>query len=103
MAKDEMFGWHQRPKGHECEQALGDSEGQGSLLCCSPWRSQRVGHGLTTEQQQYQLLVVLDFHPELSLLEATYFSLLSFIFNPPPCVFESIKKVIMIGMYLLPF
>ena len=37
MAKDEIFGWHQRPKGHECEQALGDSEGQGSLECCSPW------------------------------------------------------------------
>ena len=23
--------------GHECEQALGDGEGQGSLACCSPW------------------------------------------------------------------
>ena len=25
------------PNGHECEQALGDGEGQGSLACCSPW------------------------------------------------------------------
>ena len=24
-------------KGHEFEQTLGDSEGQGSLVCCSPW------------------------------------------------------------------
>ena len=31
-----MVGWHQRPNGHECEQALGDSEGQGSLECCNP-------------------------------------------------------------------
>ena len=23
--------------GHEFEQALGDGEGQGSLVCCSPW------------------------------------------------------------------
>ena len=23
--------------GHEFEQTLGDSEGQGSLVCCSPW------------------------------------------------------------------
>ena len=23
--------------GHEFEQALGDDEGQGSLVCCSPW------------------------------------------------------------------
>ena len=24
-------------KGHELEQTLGDSEGQESLVCCSPW------------------------------------------------------------------
>ena len=32
-----MVGWHHRLKGHELEQTLGDSEGQGSLVCCSPW------------------------------------------------------------------
>ena len=31
-----MVGWH-RVKKHEFEQTLGDSEGQGSLACCSPW------------------------------------------------------------------
>ena len=31
-------GWMAAPtSGHELEQALGDSEGQGSLVCCSPW------------------------------------------------------------------
>ena len=35
--KDEMVGWHHELNGHEFEQALGDSEGQGSLACCSPW------------------------------------------------------------------
>ena len=35
--KDEMFGWHHQPNGHEFEQALGDSERQESLVCCSPW------------------------------------------------------------------
>ena len=34
MTEDEMVGWHH---WHELEQALGDREGQGSLLCCSPW------------------------------------------------------------------
>ena len=34
--KDEMVGWHHRLDGHEFEQTLGDSEGQGSLACCSP-------------------------------------------------------------------
>ena len=37
MAEDEMVGWHHRLNGHECEQAPGDSEGQKSLTCCSPW------------------------------------------------------------------
>ena len=32
-----MVGWHYRLDGHEFEQALGDGEGQGSLVCCSPW------------------------------------------------------------------
>ena len=32
-----MVGWHQQLKGHEFEQTQEDSEGQGSLVCCSPW------------------------------------------------------------------
>ena len=32
-----MVGWHHRLNGHEFGQALGDGEGQGSLVCCSPW------------------------------------------------------------------
>ena len=36
MTEDEMVGWHHRLNGHEFEQALGDSEGQGSLARCSP-------------------------------------------------------------------
>ena len=37
MTEDEMVGWHHRLNGHEFEQAPGDGEGQGSLVCCSPW------------------------------------------------------------------
>ena len=36
MIEDEMVGWHHRLNGHEFEQAPGDSEGQGSLVCYSP-------------------------------------------------------------------
>ena len=32
-----MVGWHHLVDGHELEQTLGDGEGQGSLVCCSPW------------------------------------------------------------------
>ena len=35
--EDEMVGWPHWLSGHEFKQALGDSEGQGSLVCCSPW------------------------------------------------------------------
>ena len=36
MKEDEVVGWHHRLNGHEFEQTLRDSEGQGSLTCCSP-------------------------------------------------------------------
>ena len=32
-----MVGWRHQLNGHEFEQALGDGEGQGSLVYCSPW------------------------------------------------------------------
>ena len=37
MIEDEMVGWHHQLNGHEFEQALGDDEGQGSLVSYSPW------------------------------------------------------------------
>ena len=37
MTRDEMVGWHHWLSGHEFEQALGVGDGQGSLVCCSPW------------------------------------------------------------------
>ena len=35
--EDEMVGWHHGLNGHEFEQIMGDSEGQGSLVCNSSW------------------------------------------------------------------
>ena len=32
-----MVRWHQQLNGDQFEQAQGDSEGQGSLVCCSSW------------------------------------------------------------------
>ena len=37
VTEDEMVEWHHQLNGHEFKQTLGDSEGQGSLVCCSPW------------------------------------------------------------------
>ena len=35
--QNEMVGWHHRLDGHRFEQAVGVGDGQGSLVCCSPW------------------------------------------------------------------
>ena len=40
-----MVGWHQQYNGHEFEQTLGDSEGQGSLVWCSPWGREELDTG----------------------------------------------------------
>ena len=37
VTEDEMVGWHHQLNRYEFEQTSGDGEGQGSLVCCSPW------------------------------------------------------------------
>ena len=41
--QDEMVGWHHQLNGPEFEETLGDSEGQASLVCCSPWDHKKSG------------------------------------------------------------
>ena len=53
-------GWYHRLNGHEFEQTRGDSQGQGSLACCSCLGLQRVTHDLATGQQQ---------RPDTSIME----------------------------------
>ena len=35
--EDEIVVWHHQLNGHEFKQALGVGDGQGRLVCCSPW------------------------------------------------------------------
>ena len=46
-----MVGWHHRLNGYEFEQALEDGDGQGSLVCCSPWGCKESD---TTEQLNFR-------------------------------------------------
>ena len=48
VTEDETVGWHHQLNGHEFAQTLGDGEGQGSLVCCSPWGHRELD--ITTEQ-----------------------------------------------------
>ena len=47
LTEDEMVGWHHRLYGREFEQAPGVGDGQGGLVCCSPWGQKESD---TTEQ-----------------------------------------------------
>ena len=51
MTEDEMLGWHHWLNGHEFEQTLGDSEGQGSLASCSSW-----GHKKSDMTEQIEVM-----------------------------------------------
>ena len=62
--EDEMVGWHHWLSEQELEQMLGNSEGQESLMSCSPC-GHRLRHDLATEQQQ-------QVHPQFVL---EYFSI----------------------------
>ena len=53
VTEDEVIGWHHRLNGHEFEQTLGDSEGQGSLVCCSSWGRKELD---MTERQNNKFL-----------------------------------------------
>ena len=50
-AEDEMVGWHHWLDGHDFEQTLGVGDGQGSLVCCSPWGCKESD---TTEQLNWE-------------------------------------------------
>ena len=63
--EDEMVGWHHQLNRHEFEQTPGNSEGQGSLACCSPWGCKESD---TTERLNWTELFIVYFNTLLNLL-----------------------------------
>ena len=51
-------GWHHQLNGHEFAKTPGDSEGQGSLECCSPWGHKELDETYwpNNNQQHTQLI-----------------------------------------------
>ena len=47
MTKDEIVGQHHLLNGYEFEQTPGVGDGQGGMVCCSPWGRKE---SYTTEQ-----------------------------------------------------
>ena len=59
----EMVGWHHWLNGHEPEQTLGVGDGQGSLVCCSPWghKESDMTEWLNWTELNHVFLHYLDF------------------------------------------
>ena len=51
--EDEMVRQHHWLNGHEFEQTPGYSEGQGSLVCCSPWGCKQLDTLFNQQQQRW--------------------------------------------------
>ena len=47
ITEDKIVGWHHRLNGYEFEWTLRAGDGQGGLVCCSPWGHKELD---TTEQ-----------------------------------------------------
>ena len=60
MTEDEMVGWHHQLNGHEFEQALAFGDGQGGLVCCSPWGHKESDTTEGLNRTEYYLLRILS-------------------------------------------
>ena len=59
--EDEMVGWHHWLYGHEFEQASGVGDGQGGLVCCSPWGHKDSDTTLTELKWTPQTVQLIDY------------------------------------------
>ena len=66
-----MVGSHHQLNGREFEQAPGDGEGQGSLVCCIPWGHKELD---TTEQQDWQKNATSVLHIQIASLNYSSFN-----------------------------
>ena len=55
-----MFGWHHQLNRHEFEQAPGDGEGQGSLVCCSPCAYKELDMTERLNNKRLQLILNVE-------------------------------------------
>jgi len=82
-----MVGWNHRLNGHEFEQAPGDGEGQGSLVCCSPWGRKKLDMTVTEQQQKsvFSTPIQMLLSPGNTLTETPKNHVLPAIWEPLRC------------------
>ena len=63
-----MVGWHHQFNGREFEPTLGDSEGQGSLACWSPWSCKKSDTTLLLKNNHLLLVIYSRLSPYTFLI-----------------------------------
>ena len=72
-AEQEAVSWHHQLNGQESEQTPGDSGGQRSLACCSPW-GHNARRNLATDQPQVPSILLWGWRGEESAGKQVPFS-----------------------------
>ena len=80
--EDKMVRWHHQLNGHEFEQTLRDSEGQGNLACCSPWGCKESN---TTKQWNNNDLTSDKLRSHLHCFQGAQFCISIFYSISPAC------------------
>ena len=69
VSEDEMSGWHHGCNGYELRQTLGDGEGQGGLVHCSPWGCKESDMtGWLNKRYYFLLSTTLALPPQTGML-----------------------------------
>ena len=90
MTEDEMVGWHHWLNGHEFEQAPGDGEGQGRLVCCNPWRQKEVD---TTEGLHNTAFFMVQLsHPYMTTGKKCSFDYMTFVSKVMSLLFNMLYR-----------
>ena len=109
MTEDEMVGWHHQFDGYEFEWTPGVSDGQGGLVCCSPWCYKELD---TTERLNWTELSSTElsfsgssrvFSPLLSILLFKFFHLKSFLLKYRGYTTKSVRQWFTILKVYTPF
>ena len=82
MTEDDMVGWYHWCDGHEFKQTQGDSGGQGSLVCCSPWGCKESDtNERLNNSRWFGLIFNLMFFPSAPPYSPTWWHLVTHFMN----------------------
>ena len=89
--EDDMVGWHHQLSGHKFEQALQVGDGQGSLVCCSPWGHKESDAVEWLSWTELWIAIILSLVKHFHFLDCSSFSDLCWDRteqNPPPIILK---------------